>query len=287
MTVRELREKYLKFFESKGHSVHPSGSLVPVDVTGRLDESLLFNGAGMIQFKPYFRGVAKPTNLRLTTAQKCVRTGDIDEVGNLAHLTFFEMLGNFSFGDYFKKEAIAYSWEFLTSPEWLGLDPNRLSFTVFEDDDEAYECWKEPPRPSASMPNIACFVLARKRNYWPAAPSPRAPRPCGPTRKCSDSGPSDSLLLLRASRAKGGGGRGWRFRILPRRLAPRRRGKNWLEIWNDVFIQFEMARASSKTPTAPGWSSKRPACRTCRSGPSTPAWALSAPPPSLATPKRL
>ncbi|HLP00330.1 MAG TPA: alanine--tRNA ligase-related protein, partial [Fimbriimonas sp.] len=122
MTVRELREKYLRFFESKGHTVHASGSLIPYDVTGRLDESLLFNGAGMVQFKPYFRGVATPPSKRLTTAQKCVRTGDIDEVGDDSHLTFFEMLGNFSFGDYFKHEAIAFSWEFLTSAEWLGLD---------------------------------------------------------------------------------------------------------------------------------------------------------------------
>src|SRR3954469_4080047 len=110
MTVRELREKFLRFYESKGHSIYPSGSLVPYDVTGRLDESLLFNGAGMIQFKPYFRGVAKPSNPRLATAQKCVRTGDIDEVGDLSHLTFFEMMGNFSFGDYFKAQAIAFSW---------------------------------------------------------------------------------------------------------------------------------------------------------------------------------
>ncbi|MEQ1935094.1 MAG: alanine--tRNA ligase-related protein, partial [Fimbriimonadaceae bacterium] len=115
MTARELRQKYLQFFESKGHSIYPSGSLVPYDVTGRLDESLLFNGAGMVQFKPYFRGVAQPPNKRLTTSQKCVRTGDIDTVGNLSHLTFFEMLGNFSFGDYFKLTAIDYSWEFLTS----------------------------------------------------------------------------------------------------------------------------------------------------------------------------
>ncbi|RIJ97614.1 MAG: alanine--tRNA ligase, partial [Armatimonadetes bacterium] len=137
MTARELRQKYLEFFQSKGHLLHPSGSLVPYDVTGRLDESLLFNGAGMVQFKPYFRGIAEPPSKRLTNCQKCVRTGDIEEIGDLTHLSFFEMLGNFSFGDYFKKEAIAFSWEFLTSSEWLGLDPKRLSFTVFEEDDES------------------------------------------------------------------------------------------------------------------------------------------------------
>src|SRR5271155_4436863 len=102
MDVRELREKYFAFFKGKGHTPFPSGSLVPYDVTGRLDESLLFNGAGMIQFKPYFRGVAQPKSKRLTNSQKCVRTVDIEEVGDPTHLTFFEMLGNFSFGDYFK-----------------------------------------------------------------------------------------------------------------------------------------------------------------------------------------
>ncbi|MER3496998.1 MAG: alanine--tRNA ligase, partial [Armatimonadota bacterium] len=137
MTVRELREKFLLFFESKGHRRYPSGSLIPYDVTGRLDESLLFNGAGMIQFKPYFRGSARPEHPRLVSVQKCVRTGDIEEVGDATHLTFFEMLGNFSFGDYFKEEAIQFSWEFLTEPQWLGLDPARLSITVFETDGEA------------------------------------------------------------------------------------------------------------------------------------------------------
>ncbi len=102
MKVRDLREKYLRFFESKGHLLVPAASLVPYDVTGRLDESLLFTGAGMVQFKPYFRGVAQPPNKRLMTAQKCIRTGDIEEVGDATHCTFFEMLGNFSIGDYFK-----------------------------------------------------------------------------------------------------------------------------------------------------------------------------------------
>ncbi|MBL8040023.1 MAG: alanine--tRNA ligase, partial [Chthonomonas sp.] len=114
MTARQLRAKYLKFFEEKEHSPFPSAPLVPFDVTGRIDESLLFTGAGMVQFKPFFRGLVQPPHPRLTTSQKCVRTGDIEEVGDLTHLTFFEMLGNFSFGDYFKQEAIRYSWEFLT-----------------------------------------------------------------------------------------------------------------------------------------------------------------------------
>ncbi|MBC8063915.1 MAG: hypothetical protein H7Y17_03735, partial [Chlorobia bacterium] len=225
MTVRELREKYLRFFESKGHSIYPSGSLIPVDVTGRLDESLLFNGAGMIQFKPYFRGVATPENKRLTTAQKCVRTGDIDEVGNLSHLTFFEMMGNFSFGDYFKKEAIAYSWEFLTSKEWLGLDPNRLSFTVFEEDDEPYQEWLKHFATVGIDGQYRVFRLGEETNYWPAgAFSNGPPGPCGP---------NSEMFYWTASAPPPGEGytrEDW--------LADDE-SKNWLEIWNDVFIQYE------------------------------------------------
>lgn len=237
MTARELRKKYLEFFESKGHMIHPSGSLVPYDVTGRLDESLLFNGAGMVQFKPYFRGVAAPPNVRLTTAQKCVRTGDIDEVGNLTHLTFFEMLGNFSFGDYFKKEAIAFSWEFLTSPEWLALDKERLSFTVFEEDDEAFGYWCDQLTASGVDPSIRVFRLGEETNYWPAgAFSKGPPGPCGPnsemfywTRKDvpPPSGPYTVEDWLRDDAAK-----------------------NWLEIWNDVFIQYEW-QGELKDPERP------------------------------------
>ncbi len=226
MTVRELREKYLRFFESKGHTIHPSGSLIPYDVTGRLDESLLFNGAGMIQFKPYFRGIAEPENKRLTTCQKCVRTGDIDEVGDLSHLTFFEMLGNFSFGDYFKKEAIAFSWEFLTSPDWLGLDPNRLSFTVFQDDDEAYASWSEHIAAAGIDPATRIFRLGEDTNYWPAgAFSKGPPGPCGP----------NSEMFY------------WTSNEVPPPAGAysvedwvRDEDANlWLEIWNDVFIQYD------------------------------------------------
>ncbi len=218
MTVRELREKFLAFFESKGHLRHPSGSLVPYDVTGRLDESLLFNGAGMIQFKPYFRGIAQPERKRLTTVQKCVRTGDIEEVGDATHLTFFEMLGNFSFGDYFKDEAIRFSWEFLTSPGWLALDPARLSFTVFESDDEAEREWR------------ACGArhvvrLGEETNYWPAgAFSNGPPGPCGPNSEMfywisPDPAPTGDYSRDDWLRDEGAG--------------------KWVEIWNDVFIQYD------------------------------------------------
>ena len=235
VTVRELREKYLRFFESKGHQIFPSGSLIPYDVTDKLDESLLFNGAGMVQFKPYFRGVATPPQKRLTTAQKCVRTGDIDEVGDDSHLTFFEMLGNFSFGDYFRKEAIDYSWEFLTAPEWLGLDPTRLSFTVFEDDREAYDHWAAHLTAAGLDPSIRIFKLGDETNYWPAGSFTKGPPgPCGPNSEMfywqgagdPPSAPYTTEDWLADDAAK-----------------------NWLEIWNDVFIQYEWQGPESET----GW----------------------------------
>ncbi len=224
LKASELREKYLRFFESKGHTQFPSGSLIPYDVTGRLDESLLFNGAGMIQFKPYFRGVAQPSNKRLATAQKCVRTGDIDTVGDLTHLTFFEMLGNFSFGDYFKREAIALSWEFITSPEWLNLDPKRVSFSVFEEDDEAYEHWAGWLKGAGIDPATRIFRLDEETNYWPAgAFSKGPPGPCGPN--------SEMFYWTTGDPPNGAYSReDW--------IRDEAAGK-WLEFWNDVFIQFE------------------------------------------------
>ncbi len=235
MTVRELRSKYLAFFQSKGHRVHPSGSLVPYWVTGDLDESLLFNGAGMIQFKPYFRGSAKPDHPRLTTVQKCLRTGDIEEVGDSSHLTFFEMLGNFSFGDYFKEEAIRFSWEFLTSKEWLGLDAARLSFTVFEEDDEAERIWSELISAAGIDPKTRVFKLGEETNYWPAGSfSAGPPGPCGPNSEMfywrgetPPSGPYTREDYLR-DESKG----------------------LWLEIWNDVFISSEW-QGELKDPSRP------------------------------------
>ena len=249
MTVRELREKYLAFFESKGHRRFPSGSLVPYDVTGKLDESLLFNGAGMIQFKPYFRGVATPEHLRLTTVQKCVRTNDIEEVGDATHLSFFEMLGNFSFGDYFKNQAIDLSWEFLTSPEWLGLDKTRLAFTVYESDDEAYDAWAIHLRGAGIDPDTRIFRLGEETNYWPAgAFSKGPPGPCGPNSEMfywvADTeapflsprrdAPENTQALSGDERGVGGREKYSREDF----LADDEAG-NWVEIWNDVFIQYE------------------------------------------------
>jgi alanyl-tRNA synthetase len=226
MTVRDLRKKYLEFFHSKQHQLFPSGSLVPYDVTGKLDESLLFNGAGMVQFKPYFRGSAKPPHTRLTNCQKCVRTGDIESVGDPTHLTFFEMLGNFSFGDYFKAEAIAYSWEFLTSAKWLGLDPKRLAFTVFDDDDEAAAEWSKWISSAGIDPSTRIFRLDEETNFWPAGSfSKGPPGPCGPNTEMFYWTPRDVPPPSGAYTRED-------------YLRDEADGL-WLEIWNDVFIQFE------------------------------------------------
>ena len=143
ITAQELRTKYLKFFESKGHTIIPSASLVPEN-----DASTLFTTAGMHPLVPYLLGQQHPGGTRLANVQKCVRTGDIDDVGDPTHLTFFEMLGNWSLGDYFKKEAITWSFEFLTSPEYLGIPKERLAVSVFAGDsdaprdEEAAQVWK-------------------------------------------------------------------------------------------------------------------------------------------------
>jgi alanyl-tRNA synthetase len=225
MKVRELREKFLRFYESKGHLRFPGGSLIPYDVTGRLDESLLFNGAGMIQFKPYFRGIAQPENKRLVTAQKCVRTGDIEEVGDDTHLTFFEMMGNFSFGDYFKSQAIAFSWEFLTDPQWLGLDPKRLSFSIFEIDDEAYAEWSKWIGPAGIDPATRIVRLDEQSNYWPAGSFTFGPPgPCGPN--------SEMFYWVSAEEPPSGpySKEDWE--------RDEAAGK-WVEFWNDVFITYD------------------------------------------------
>lgn len=139
MKTDELREKYLSFFQSKGHHRQASDVLVPT-----WDPSVLFTPAGMNQFKDHFLGKVKLDFTRATTCQKCLRTGDIDNVGRTAyHHTFFEMLGNFSFGDYFKTEAIHWAWELLTDKKWFGIDPDRLTITVYKDDDEAARIWNE------------------------------------------------------------------------------------------------------------------------------------------------
>jgi alanyl-tRNA synthetase len=173
MKVDEIRDRYLKFFEAKGHRIYPSDSLVPAN-----DPSLLFTGAGMNQFKDEFLGKVKGSK-RATTCQKCIRTGDLENVGRTAgHHTFFEMLGNFSFGDYFKKDAILWAWEFLTKE--LGLKEKDLWVSVYKDDKEAYEIWKD----AVKIPEEKILKLGEKDNFWPAnAPAEGPNGPCGP---CSE-----------------------------------------------------------------------------------------------------
>ncbi|MFO0924650.1 MAG: alanine--tRNA ligase [Pirellulales bacterium] len=176
MKADELREKYLSFYQTKGHSRQASDVLVPT-----WDPSVLFTPAGMNPFKDHFLGKVKLEFTRATTCQKCLRTGDIDNVGRTAyHHTFFEMLGNFSFGDYFKTEAISWAWEFLTDKKWLGIDPARLSVTVYKDDDEAASIWNE----KIGLPTARIARMDEDENFWPAsAPSQGPDGVCGP---CSE-----------------------------------------------------------------------------------------------------
>ena len=174
--LNELREMFLKFFETKGHLRLPSFSLIPQN-----DASLLLINSGMAPMKPYFTGEQEPPRHRVTTCQKCIRTGDIENIGHTArHGTYFEMLGNFSFGDYFKTEAIHWAWEFLTSPEWVGLDPERLYPSVFAGnettpaDDEAFRIWNE----EIGIPAERIFKFGKEDNFWEHGSGP-----CGP---CSE-----------------------------------------------------------------------------------------------------
>jgi alanyl-tRNA synthetase len=218
MKARELRQKYIDFFVSKGHSVIKSSSLVPEN-----DPTVLFTTAGMHPLVPFLMGEKHPLGMRLVNYQKCVRTGDIDEVGDDTHLTFFEMLGNWSLGDYFKKEAISWSFEFLTSKDWLGIPLERLAFTVFEGeegiprDDEAAGIWKDL---GVSTDRIA--YLGRKDNWWgPAGQT----GPCGP----------DSEMFYWVSDEPA-----------PKVYDPT--DKRWVEIWNDVFMQFDKKEDGTYVP---------------------------------------
>jgi alanyl-tRNA synthetase len=168
MTGDEVRKAFLTFFEGKGHTVVPSSSLIPQG-----DPTLLLTTAGMVQMKPYFLGLATPPNVRMASCQKCFRTTDVDSVGDNRHLTFFEMLGNFSVGDYFKAEAIEWGWEFVT--EWLKFPRERLWITIFLDDDEAMVHWRR-----IGVPTERIVRLGEKQNFWgPAGDA----GPCGP---CSE-----------------------------------------------------------------------------------------------------
>ena len=168
--LNQLREMFLQFFESKGHLRLPSFSLIPQG-----DASLLLINSGMAPMKPYFKGEKEPPRRRVCTCQKCIRTGDIENIGKTArHGTYFEMLGNFSFGDYFKREAIHWSWEFLTSPDWVGIDPDRLYPSIYVDDDEAFDIWHK----EIGIPADRIFRFGKEDNFWEHGAGP-----CGP---CSE-----------------------------------------------------------------------------------------------------
>ncbi len=210
--LNELREMFLKFFESKDHLRLPSFSLIPQN-----DASLLLINSGIAPMKPYFTGEMEPPRRRVCTCQKCIRTGDIENIGKTArHGTYFEMLGNFSFGDYFKREAIHWSWEFLTSPEWVGLDPNRLYPSVFSGnettpaDDEAYRIWNE----ELGVPADHIFRFGKEDNFWEHGSGP-----CGP---CSE-------IYYDRGEKYGCGKPGCTVGCDCDR---------YIEIWNNVFSQF-------------------------------------------------
>ncbi|HQE69904.1 MAG TPA: alanine--tRNA ligase-related protein, partial [Atopobiaceae bacterium] len=160
MTTAQIRDGFLTFFESKGCKLYPSSSLIPDD------PSLLLTNAGMNQFKEYYQGIKTMPEIGACSCQKCLRTNDIDNIGDSSHLSFFEMLGNFSFGGYSKADAIAWAWEFITEEEHLGLPADRLYMTVFEDDDEAIELWHEQ-----GVPYDHISRLGADDNFWAAGPT--------------------------------------------------------------------------------------------------------------------
>ncbi len=211
MRADEIREKYLKFFEEKGHKRIKSASLIPEN-----DPTVLFTTAGMHPLVPFLLGESHPLGNRVTNVQKCIRTGDIDEVGDICHLTFFEMLGNWSFGDYFKKEAIEYSFEFLTSPKFLNIPLERLAFTVFKGDEdapfdeEAFSMWR-----SLGVKDQRIEKLGKKDNWW---------GPAGQTGPC---GPDTEMFYWVGDEPA------------PAVFDPQ--DKRWVEIWNDVFMQYNKA----------------------------------------------
>ena len=219
LTANELRALFLRFVQEKGHAVIPSASVIPEN-----DPTVLFTTAGMHPLVPYLLGQKHPAGTRLTDVQKCIRTGDIDDVGDMSHLTFFEMLGNWSLGDYFKKEMIPWSWEFLTSEKWLGIDKDKLAFTVFEGDDdcprddEAADLWR-----SCGVKDDHLFFLPKEHNWWGPA---GVTGPCGP----------DTEMFIIVKKPCGPN------------CSPACHCGAYLEIWNDVFMQYNKQADGSFIP---------------------------------------
>ena len=220
MKMSELRTMYLKYFKDRGHSVIASASLIPED-----DPSVLFTSAGMHPLVPYILGQKHPEGVRLTNVQKCLRTTDIEEVGDTTHLTFFEMLGNWSLGDYWKEQAITWSYEFLTSKKYLGFNPDKLSVTVFAGDDdsprddEAANAWR-----SVGIPDERIYFLTKEDNWWIAGNS----GPCGP---CTE-------MFIEVDE-------------IPKCSPDCRPGCNcghFVEVWNDVFMMYDKSEDGKYTP---------------------------------------
>src|SRR5438876_3309597 len=228
MKSADIRRKFIDYFKTapRAHREVPSSPLVPAD-----DPTLLFTNAGMVQFKRVFQGLERRDYTRAVTCQKCVRAGgkhnDLEQVGHTArHHTFFEMLGNFSFGDYFKKDAIAYAWEWVTGKDWLGIDPERLYVTVHDSDDDARRLWREV----TGIADARIYGLGDKDNFWQMGDT----GPCGP---CSE--------ILVDIRGKGETGKGKRELPLDEFVRLSEAGE-LLEIWNLVFMQFDQQPDGSR-----------------------------------------
>ncbi len=231
ISSKELRQKYLEFFQSKGHTVIPSASLIPEN-----DPTVLFTTAGMHPLVPYLLGEPHPAGKRLTDVQKCVRTVDVEAVGDNSHLTFFEMLGNWSLNDYFKKEAIEWSWEFLTSPQYLGIDKRKLAVTVFggdvrfphiSKDEAAAAFWRTVGVSDDRIAYMPGGMLEREDNWW---------GPAGQTGPC---GPSTEMFYWQGS-----------SEFPPAGSNPGTDKESWLEIWNDVFMEYNRKNDTTFVPLA-------------------------------------
>src|SRR5438552_1350865 len=230
MKSADIRTKFLDYFRAapRNHREVPSASLVPAD-----DPTLLFTNAGMVQFKRVFQGLERRDNSRAVTCQKCVRAGgkhnDLEQVGHTArHHTFFEMLGNFSFGDYFKTDAIAFAWEWVTGKDWLGIDPSRLYVTVHHSDGEARTLWRQV----TGIADARIYGLGDKDNFWQMGDT----GPCGP---CSE-------ILVDVRRNAERGTRSAELG-LPEFVELSESGK-LLEIWNLVFMQFDQSSDGTRSP---------------------------------------
>lgn len=220
ITSAQLREMFQQFMESKGHHRIPSASVIPEN-----DPTVLFTTAGMHPLVPYLMGTPHPAGTRLTDVQKCIRTGDIDDVGDPSHLTFFEMLGNWSLGDYFKEQMIPWSWEFLTSPEYLGLPKDRLAFSVFAGDadcprdEESAQLWR-----NCGVADDHIFFLPKENNWW---------GPAGITGPC---GPDTEMFIITDKEPCGPN------------CSPACHCGAYLEIWNDVFMQYNKQKDGTFIP---------------------------------------